>query len=275
MTARPRLAACILALLPAAAVPVPGQEEGAEPALDLRVSREGWGNAEPEDLEAVLRSAAEALRRQVPGRRFPAISVSRSKDGPIALYERGPGGEVRVRLDVEGPQWAQAAYQFAHEFAHVLCGSREGENPNLWLEEALCETASLFALGWMAETWKTRPPYPNWKSYAEALRKYRDRRIGAARLPEGRTLETWFERAEPELRAEKTMRANSDLVAVALLPLFESSPEAWGAVQALNAPGDRSCRTFREHLEEWRRAAPARHRDFIRRVAREFGVPLD
>lgn len=118
-----------------------------------------------QDVEKVLYSAAGELWVFFPDRSLKPILVE-PKGGPITLYKRGPNGEFRVRLATGKTYWSQYAFQFAHEFCHVLCNYREDGRGNKWFEEALCEVASLFALGRMAETWKTAPPYPNWKSYA-------------------------------------------------------------------------------------------------------------
>src|SRR5262245_61871033 len=150
-------ALAVLALLPL--------QEKREP-LVIRVASEGWGDAGAADITKVLQSAGDALSSQFPERKFPPIEVSRSSTTPITLFQRGPAGELRVRLNVEGTYWAQFAFQFAHEMGHVVCGFEEYPNPNQWFEETLCETASLFVLGRMAERWKTRPPWPNWKDYA-------------------------------------------------------------------------------------------------------------
>src|SRR5439155_16401228 len=130
-------------------------QDAKKDAFVIRVARDGWGDADPGDITKVLESAGEALRVRFPGRAFPPIEVSRSEAGPITLYKRGPRGEIRVRLDVEGRQWAQFSFQFGHEVCHILCGNVEFENPNLWFEETLCEAASLHVLGRMAESWKT------------------------------------------------------------------------------------------------------------------------
>ena len=166
-------------------------QEKKEP-LVIRVASDGWGDAGRSDIAQVLQSAGEAMAASFPGRAFPPIEVSRSSTTPITLFQRGPAGEIRVKLNVEGPYWSQFAFQFAHEMGHIVCGFEDYPNPNLWFEETLCETASLYALGRMAAGWKTRPPYPNWKSYASSLQKYRDDRMAQAKLPDGMTLAAWF-----------------------------------------------------------------------------------
>jgi len=205
----------LAALLPA--------QETREP-LVIRVASQGWGEAGTADITQVLQSAGAALASYFPDRKFPPIEVSRSSTTPITLFQRGPAGELRVKLNVEGSYWAQFSFQFAHEMGHIVCGFEEYSNPNLWFEETLCEAASLYALGRMAEGWKTRPPYPNWKSYASSLQNYRDDRMAKAKLPEGMTLAAWFRTQEPALRKDAGLRESNLKMAAELLPLLWWKP---------------------------------------------------
>lgn len=269
MTPAAFFVAALVLLLPA--------QEARPPRLELRVASEGWGSASPSNIEAVLRSAADTLLPNLPGLSLPPIVVTRSAKDPITLYKRGPAGELQVKLDVEGYLWARFAFQFAHEFGHVLCGVEDVPNPNMWFEESLCEAASLYALGRMAETWKERPPYGNWKDYAAQLKKYRDERIETERekLPDGMTLEAWFRDKEPRLRADPHLRAANLTIAIALLPLFEAEPTHWEALLSLNKIRGDERRSFPRYLGDWSRSAPEKHRDFIRTIAERLGTTVD
>jgi hypothetical protein len=243
--------------------------------LVIRVAADEWGDASVADITKVLESAGGSLAGCVPGLELPPIEVSRSKASPIVLYERGPKGEIRVRLSVEDRQWARFAFQFGHEMGHIICGYADYANPNMWFEETLCEAASLFVLGRMAETWKTRAPYPHWTSYAGALRTYRDERTAKAALPEGTTLAAWFRGREASLRKDGTQRDLNLTMAVALLPLFEESPERWAAVRTLNAVHGDASRSFADYLRDWSRSTPEKHRVVMATIAERFGVAID
>ncbi len=243
--------------------------------LVIRVADEGWGEADKADIVKVLESAGGSLTATVPGLRLPPIEVSRSQTTPITLFERGPAGEIRVRLNVEDRRWAQFSFQFAHEMGHILCGYADYPNPNSWFEETVCEAASLFALGRMAGTWKTAPPYPNWKDYAASLQKYRDERTARASLPPGTTLAAWLREREASLRKDGTQRDLNLIMAAAILPLFEEAPEGWAAVATLNAVRGGPERSFVHYLRDWSRSAPEKHRPFIAKIADRFGVSID
>jgi hypothetical protein len=241
--------------------------------LIIRPAPKAPWQASLQDVEKVLYSAAGELWVFFPDRSLKPILVE-PKGGPVTLYKRGPNGEFRVRLATGKTYWSQYAFQFAHEFCHVLCNYREGGRGNKWFEEALCEVASLFALGRMAETWKTDPPYPNWKSYAPALRKYADQRIKEARLPADTTLAQWYERHAEQLRKSPHPSDESRIVAGELLPLFEKHPQHWEAIGYLNSARPSESRSFSAYLEDWHKSSPEKHKPFIRQIAERFGIVL-
>lgn len=241
--------------------------------LVIRPNPKADWRADVENVQAVLDSAAAPLWRQFPRRELKPILVE-PQGGPIVLFRRGPDGEYLVRLDTGETYWAQYAFQFAHELGHILCNYQERPHRNKWLEESLCETASLFALRAMSRTWRKNPPYPNWRSFAPALRQYADERIEGARLPERRTLADWFADHEAALYQNATRRSLNLVVAAQLLPLLEQKPQHWEAVTWLNAAANGKSQTLGEFLSAWHAEVPQRHRGFIRRIAGKFGVAL-
>ncbi|MCU0973901.1 MAG: hypothetical protein MUF80_08120, partial [Burkholderiales bacterium] len=88
--------------------------------LEIRVLEGDWGRASPKDIEAVLRSTAMELWAHVVDRKPLAIVVVPTPSHPQVLYEKSPTGEYVVQLSARDRRWAQYAYQFAHEFCHVL-----------------------------------------------------------------------------------------------------------------------------------------------------------
>lgn len=268
---RPILICLPLAILFANFVPA------AEPAyrVNLQVMEDDWGGADRDDIAAVINSAAAELARFVPQRKPDDIRLSFSDEGPIVLFDRGPGQAHQVRLNVRGRYWAQFAFQFGHEHCHILANYRPGPGENKWFEETLCETASLFVLRRMAETWKTNPPYSNWRDFHASLASYANERMEKSKLPEGVTLAKWYAEHAEQLRRKSTQRDENCVVAVALLPLFEAEPEHWQAVEALNAGPIEKGRSFRDYLQDWRSNAGEVRRPFIVQIAKELGLTLD
>jgi hypothetical protein len=239
--------------------------------LAIRVQKDKWGNAGLRDIQAVLLSTGKEMWRFFPDRTLKPILVEHSDSGPISLYRRGPGGEYLVRLDVEGRHWAQFAYQFAHEFCHILCNySSQAPRKYKWFEESLCETASAFALRRMALTWKTSPPYPNWKSFAAALQNYADDLLAKAdKLPAKTTLAQWYKQNADALAKNPTMRDKNKVVAYQLLSLFEAAPQHWPAIGYLNRDGP-AAKSFSAHLAAWRDRCPDKHKPFVKRIIQLF-----
>lgn len=261
---------------------------GAPPAatgreLVLRIKLDGFGGANEADIKAVLRSAANEIWRHCPSTRFtpPGFEIYHNSKHPITHYQLSGDGYIVIGLAVEGNLWARFAFQFAHEFAHALMDHsndamklwHQPEHANMWLEESICETASLFSLRAMARTWQTKPPYPNWNCYASALDDYATQRLAdpAHRLPEGVPFAKWFAGVEPELRRKWTRDKNS-VIARQLLPLFEADPAGWEALPSLKLGAREADKSLAKHLTEWHTNAPAERRAFIASMAAVFGV---
>src|SRR5690606_11264597 len=94
-----------LALLGAA----PGDTTTTDRPLAIHVAPEGWGSAPPQNVEAVLRSAADALLVHLPEHGIEIIHV-RGGSGPIVLYQRAEDGGYQVRLNTRDTYWAQYAF---------------------------------------------------------------------------------------------------------------------------------------------------------------------
>ena len=243
-----------------------------DPAVVIRVSKAGWGATDPKVIEKVLESAVTQFRPHVTKRRLPTILVSHDKNGPRTLYQRGANGEIFVLLSVSNRFWAQYAFQFSHEFCHILCNHRQEESPNLWFEESLCETAALFALRSMAREWKTSPPYPTWKKFSSSLARYADERLKRFALAKDTPFAAWFKKNETSLRSNPRSHDKNGTVAASLLSLFEKAPEHWDAIGSLNLQAGKKDESFRDFLQRWHDTAPKKHREFILELTKRFGL---
>ena len=241
--------------------------------LKITIQPGPW-NAGPADLRVVCLSAAKELWKHCPDRKLAAMRVKHTKGPPMVLFNRGPEGEYRVLLNVGGQFWAQCAYQFGHEFCHILCNYRGAKNPNLWFEESLCETASLFVMRSMAKTWKTNPPYSNWKSYSLALQDYADKRMNRFKVAEGKTLADWYRDNKEVLRKTATDRNRNQIVAEAVLPLLEANPKHWQAVGFLNQGKADPDASFEDYLRDWYKRTPVEHKPFVANVAGLFDIKV-
>jgi hypothetical protein len=233
-----------------------------------------WG-VRSTNVEAVLKSASREFMGNFPDQELDAIRVERKPDGaPVVLFERTLRGEYQVRLTAGKTHWAKYAFQFSHELCHILCRYDRDKHPNKWFEESICELASLFTLRRMAETWKSEPPYRNWKDYSSALDDYAQDRMDNAAEARSSSFVSWFESERESLESDAHQRLKNTVVAASLLELFESQPEHWAAVHYLNVSKGTEKQSFEMYLAAWRENAPERHRLFIETVAKHFEVPL-
>jgi hypothetical protein len=234
-----------------------------------------WGDADPENILAICRSAASEMSQYFPQREQDPISIRHdAKQGPMVVFGKGADGERRVLLNARDRYWSQYAFQFAHEFCHIQCNYRDGNKHNLWFEESLCETASLFVMRRMAETWKTKPPYSNWKSQSTALQEYAEQRLKDTEKLDGLSFSQWYQRNEPELSKTGVNRKKNQVVAAALLPLFEKNPEHWEAVKFLNQWDPQKELSLRDYLRDWHERVPQMHRAFVAEIAGLFEITV-
>lgn len=189
-------------------------------------------------------------------------------------------GRIVIGLTARETYWAQYSFQFAHEFCHALANysnnARQLESAsrpaNLWLEESLCETASLFTLRAMGRSWQTEPPYQVWRGYAAWLNAYAEERLAHAKhdLPAGMSFSVWFRENESALRRKPTDRRRNTLIAAQLLPIFEAEPRGWEAVAFLNSASINPTSSSAQHLAKWRSRCPQELRSFVTKVAAVF-----
>ena len=179
----------------------------------IRANQGDWGGALLSDIEAVARSAADSFAAYDDDETI-AITLEptlNEDDPPRTLSGAGPGRSV-VQLNVRGNLWARLAYQFGHEYCHVLADPTtltDQQRRFSWIEEVLCETGSLLALRSMAKEWAVTPPYPTWREYASSLAAYEAEHVaGPMRsLPLGAAFTDWLGDRLPLLEADPKPQA--------------------------------------------------------------------
>jgi hypothetical protein len=252
--------------------------------IDIHVSPNGFGKVNPADITAVLQSAGSEIWRHCSRTQLEGIDLYRRTDHPQTDFKRTPSGRIAIGLATHDTYWAQYSFQFAHEFCHALANfsnnprrlMRYPRQANLWLEESLCETASLFALRAMNRSWRTAPPYPAWRSYASSFNEYAEERLALPEhhLPVGMTFLVWFRENQSSLRANSDLRDRNTIVAIQLLPIFEGEPRGWEAVTFLNRGSADPNQSLARHFAEWRSQCPSDLRPFVTRLAAVFAVKL-
>ena len=241
--------------------------------MKITVVPSDWGLARVQDIEALLLNTASHLNLLLrnpfagPIVVVPAPSCDQT---PMTHYRSSPAEPICIQLTARDRRWAQFAYQFAHEFCHVLSGyERLQGNPNGWFHESICELASIFILRRMAERWQDRPPFPNWADYAGALSSYVEDCLARPerQLRRDTTLSNWLREEEEALRKDQYLRDQNAIVAYSLLPIFEEYPEGWNAIRCL--PDSTSM--FKDYLQAWALCVEPADRPFVARIAKALG----
>ena len=243
--------------------------------MEIHIDGDDWGETRVVDIQRLLDDVAGQLLRHLSDEPKGRIRVQCRPEAnvPHVLYRNSADDDYVVWLTARNRFWAQFAYQFAHEFCHILSGyDRLRAVPNKWFHESLCELASIFTLKQMAVTWLTQPPYPNWREYADSLEGYVDGVItrDVRHLPDGITLGQWFHTNESTLRANPLDRDLNGVVAQAMLPLFQSNPESWQTVGYLPDSGE----GFARYLSQWKEACPRGIEFAPSRIAQIFGIEV-
>lgn len=245
--------------------------------LDIEVEDGGWGEASIDDIMAVLDSVADELTEAVRPLKVEPILVKHnfSEQIPRVLYKRSQRGKIIIKLSSSDLSWSQYAYQFSHELCHVLSNYKDNSITSYeWLEESICELASLFTLRKMAKSWGTSPPYQNWSEYAPNLNSYVQNRINdsAQRLPLDMSFLTWFTNHHARLKDDGLLRGLNGIIALQLLPLFEEDIYAWQAIRYLNMWDIESDKDLTQFFESWSSVVTQEIRPSVNRIAKHFGI---
>ena len=245
--------------------------------MQLCVLQGDWGDACITDIEKLLKDTASHLDRLLRTPFEGTIHVEPTPPdqpcSPRILYRSPHDDPFVIWLSARDRKWAKFGYQFSHEFCHVLSGFENlKDNPNNWFHETICELASVFTLRRMAERWRSHPPYPHWADYAGALRDYWQEMLSRqeVRLPKCVTLRSWLSSQEESLRQDERQREKNALVAYTLLPIFESTPEGWNAVQKF--PTSSGC--LADYLVDWHHSVDPGDKDFVTRVSNAFDYKI-
>jgi hypothetical protein len=232
-----------------------------------------WGGSELADIRKVCESAAGTIAAQLTDDGFAPILVQRGKTAPITLFERGEGSEYIVRLNTGGRAWAQCAYQFSHEFCHIVCNYRNVKNPQMWFEETLCECASMYAVRRMAVEWKTNPPYSNWKGYSASLESYASDLV-KRHADRKDSVAQFYQANLTELEKTSTNRKLNSYIASKLLRHFEATPAAWQSLRYLNLGPVEENASLSTYLIGWHGRVPEQHKPLVRQIAAEFEIEI-
>lgn len=194
------------------------------------------------------------------------------RKSPQTDYRSSDNMAYPINLTAKDHYWSKFAYQFSHEFCHVLSGYerfRFIRHPNnWWFHESVAELASMFVLRRMGERWQHHPN-TLWARFAPSHTKYADDLLKshASNTPSG-SFRGWLRENEADLQADPYRRDENGVVALKLLPNFEDEPSGWNAVRHLPAADGH----IREYVQSWRASVDAEDRSFVDGIGASLGL---
>ncbi|MCC3154599.1 hypothetical protein Q3A66_16410 [Hymenobacter sp. BT770] len=225
---------------------------------------QAWGKAEHRDvvnlLDNVISIFYSNLNKGIINER-PVLVVHSSLHNPPRDYpELITFNETSfIFLITQDTSWSQYAYQFAHELCHYVINIPFPPKCDKfgWLEEAICELASIYTLKKMASDWRINPPYPNWVVYSDSLNSYADNIIHAEENILDIPFNQWLTSIMDTLYQNRVDRKSNRIVALQLLPVFIEQPILWQAVQYLSNVEVTIHMSFDSFISEWEAFLPA------------------
>lgn len=175
------------------------------------------------------------------------------------------GEERIIRLTTKENYWCQWIYQFSHEICHhVIDGAMTSEiKGQLWFEETLCETNSLYQLGKVLNVDCNK--YPCLHNYGQGVQEYLDdlfhsNPVLKLQLQQNGGIRPWL----PLLSEPQYHRDYNNAVACLILPLFVENPRLWGILAHI---GDsRSYSTLEDLLAHLQEIANDSYIDSLKRL---------
>jgi hypothetical protein len=235
--------------------------------LIITPTSSNWESAKRIDVKAITQSVASTVMEHFPSKKLNNIILENKEKGPKTLYKKSPNNEYIVWVNIKGRRWSQLIYQFSHEFAHILSNYTNKNEKNQWFEEALCEAISLYTLEKMSDSWKTNPPYPNWKSYAPSIKNYLNNVLNEKHREIQEDLSIWYYRNKHSLQDDPYIRNKNEIVGTKIYYLMKAGNFKLSTIQYLNLGKASSSKHLKSYLQEWYKNTPRKDGESILSIA--------
>jgi len=240
----------------------------------------GWNADALEDTEVIVQMIAEAFEAvvEVDTELEVIVSTAPERANPYALYARqGAAFEVQLTSDPSGLYWAQMTLQLAHELCHVYSNfSLSRGHKHKWLEESLCEAASIATLNKLGTEWHSSALSARAPNYGSSLLEYvNTRRASARQIRFKSDFKLWLKANLSQLERCSTQRELNNVVANYLYnKILSPEPSTWKAIRFLNTWDCHSNETFQDFGESWVGATVDQLQPATRRLLELLGVDV-
>lgn len=175
------------------------------------------------------------------------IILEPNSECPYCSYDKS-----YILLAVEPLHWAQLAYQLSHELLHLIIPNIIPNNyTNHWFEEALAEMMSQYVLPRLTKIWTNNPLSSNNLEYGEFFPKYIENQNKYTQSFNISLLDQHDSEILKSFQSDPYQRENLRHIASKMLPVFESNPSLWYAIQYLHfIPNDLTLSEILDSLSE-------------------------
>jgi hypothetical protein len=192
------------------------------------------------DIKAVCVDISEHYKTLIPDGPplgYKQLSIIYNPSMPMT-FVNGLPTNYSIGLSENGRLYNQIAYQFAHELTHIYCDPRVTN----WFIESVCEMASLYFLEYLANKWKTSPPYPMWQDYASKFSDYGENRIqevlSSFKIANASDIDYQFKNITATISEPYNRNANT-IIAIKLIDIFKNNINAWKILPLLGQCTDK------------------------------------
>jgi hypothetical protein len=232
-----------------------------------------WPHSQSTVTSALLNNIVQTFSDLTYRETMPKLLVINepNRDCPMVNFEKIGEQTVVFLCTSSGNLWSQIAYQLSHELCHIHANFAEQQGHTFkWLEESICELASLCNMNMMGQEWLTDAPLPYMSSYAESLSEYVQNRINQISMPV--QFNEWLEDNIKELKSNQYLRENNNVIAYKLMPIFNEDNKAWRAVGFMNKWAVNYDDSLSDYFSAWELNCPDDLKETVKAIARELGV---
>jgi len=216
-----------------------------------------WNNWSPKATQDLILSVYEIMSAFVGSDIALPLIVENDfhRASPLAHYKTQNGCYKISLKTASGDYWCQVALQLSHELCHLYCNfSLVRAHKHRWLEESLCEVASIATLYKLRDSWDESRMYVHNPHYAEQIHEYVEARVSAVspRLTGQKEFSAWLTKNVEALETNSTNRELNNVVAVYLYDnFFKHNPDLWRSITHLNKWDCQKDQSTNEFLSNW------------------------
>ena len=238
----------------------------------------GWNPDTLEYSRHIIQMVAdtfEALIGAELGAEVCVVNV-RNSDYPMAHYEKlGSSFLVTLSCSSDG-SWCQIALQLAHELCHLYSNHSQARGHKYkWLEESLCEAASIATLQKLAVEWERSPLASVNPGYGKLMLDYIEERHASTRTIKFKNeFKHWLGASLQQLESNSIQRSLNNVVAKYLYSrLLSSHPDVWRVIRHLNRWDCHENASFQEFGRSWLAATPEEDKHATQRLLELLTIP--